>query len=83
MSSIGRIPGEGGKKRSETVSETHLLLAGQQACENQAAFHGPCWGNHTVPGENHTIIALRTEGWICSFDLFFFVLLAKSLNLKR
>lgn len=61
----------GGKKGSETVSETHLLLTGQLVCENQASFHGQCQGNHTMPREKPTIAA-RTEARICSFDLLVF-----------
>lgn len=38
MSGIVGTLERGRKKGSETVSETHLLLAGQRACENQAAF---------------------------------------------
>ena len=41
VSSAGKCTGKT-KKKSETVSETHLLLAGQPACENQASFHWQC-----------------------------------------
>lgn len=41
VSSAGKCAGKT-KKKSETVSETHLLLAGQPACENQASFHWQC-----------------------------------------
>lgn len=60
-----------GKKGSETVSQTHLLLTGQLVCENQASFHEQCQGNHTMPREKPTIAA-RTEARICSFDLLVF-----------
>lgn len=43
VSSAGKCTGKGvEKKKAETVSPTHLLLAGQLACENQASFHWQC-----------------------------------------